>query len=185
MATPGRGIFIYMNDLTITPAAPIPQSPAAMPVATPAPSAPAAKQDPFRRYAIPIDGTHFYLSDRERTVCETFIRTNGNVSECARQVNRRFKRNYGSNTIRRWLDRKRLVLRYLEEQGDKRAQIENFSPDEWRLLGIQVMQGKKAIGPIAAQIWKDWGRMEVHRDSGSGASVQNNIQIRFEEKASE
>lgn len=143
----------------------------------------ATKPDVHRRYALCIDGTKFFLSAKERLICEVFVRTNGNVSECARIANKEFRRNHSSSTIRKWIDRRRLITRYMEEMADKKAEIEGFTPDEWKLMGIQALKGKRSMNAIQRQIWADYGKLEVHREGADGNSrQQTNIQINFGEK---
>lgn len=137
------------------------------------------KSDPHRRFALMVGDTKFHLSEKERVICETWLRTNGNLSECARIANARFHRTHSPATIRAWVNRRKLISRYLEEEMDKRAEVASYSEEDWKLLGIQVLKGKKRIDRVQAQVWRDLGNVILEKKDGP--SLQTNIQINFRE----
>lgn len=146
----------------------------------------AGKPDPHRRFALCIDGDKLYLSAKERLICETWVRTNGNIAECARAANKAFNRKHSAETIKRWVNEKQLITRYIEELADKKEELEGFDENEWKLMGIQALKGKRNMTPLQRQLWADWGRLEVYKGeaSGGGGGGRNvNLQINFGDKS--
>ena len=138
------------------------------------------KASPYDRKVILLDdGSSFVLSKKEMCICEEFIATNGNLAEVARRVNVKFKRNHSASTISQWLSKRNLILRYLKLKRDNRAEVENFTEEDWKLIGIQAMRGRRKMDPVMQQLWRSWGQFVVNKEVVKNTINVDKAQINF------
>lgn len=144
-------------------------------------STPPAVQAPSQPYHDILVGSHRRrLTDKQFRICQLWISSGGNISEVTRVVNKEFHRNHKRQHIKAWIDEDALLTKYLEDELGKKAEVEAFKDTDWRLLGIDVMKGRRTMDAIQVQVWKEWGKQVNGSEGGQGNTM--NLQINFTEK---
>lgn len=144
-------------------------------------SNPEASNQMERFVRIPVkglDGQTFFLSAREKAVCDVLLATAGNLSAAAREVSVRYKRPVSRETIKMWLSKRIRVRDYVQKRLSEMVEYSSLTKESYFRTIYEMASTDKKVNRSTVQFWKMVGDIKGFNGDSHSGDVAISIDIR-------
>ena len=137
------------------------------------------QQDRYLRHPVRDGGGGvFFLSEREKFICDVLLQTGGNMAAAAKACREKFHRPMDAGTVKRWMLRKHQVKDYIHKRVGELVDYQGMTKEVYFQKIYTLAAGDVKVNRSTPLFWKMIGVMKgflADGEAGNNMAVQINF----------